>query len=137
MLQAALADCLAFDLLPFPQNGFVAPEVDVRRCDVVQALVVALVVVILDKSPDLTLEIAGQVIVFQQNTVLHGLVPALDLTLRLRVERCSANVIHSLPFQPLSQIARDVAGAVIAEQARLVPNSGLITTGCSQCQLDL
>ena len=33
MLQAALADCQSLDLLPFTQDGFVAPEVDVGGCD--------------------------------------------------------------------------------------------------------
>ncbi len=84
MLQAALPDCLFFDLLSFPQDGFVAPEVDIGWCDVVQALVVTLVVIVVDESPDLTLEISRQVIVFQQNPVLHGLMPTFDLALCLR-----------------------------------------------------
>ena len=124
VVQAVLSDCLFLDLFPFSQNGFVASEVDVGGCDVAQALVVTLIVVRIDEGFDLTYEIAGQVIVFQQNPVLHGLVPALDLTLSLRVERCSANVIHSLPFLPLSQIARDVVRAVIAEQP---PCAGLLS----------
>ena len=49
MLQAALFDCLLFDLFPFSQNGFIAPEVDVSGRDVIQALVVELVVVVLYK----------------------------------------------------------------------------------------
>ena len=56
MLQAALSDCLFLDLCPFSQNGLVSPEVDVGRCDVVQALVVALVVVVIDEGPDLAFE---------------------------------------------------------------------------------
>ena len=39
-------------------------RVDVGGCDVVQALVVALVVVMSDKGGDLRLEIAGQEVVF-------------------------------------------------------------------------
>ena len=50
MLQAALADCLFLDLLPFPENGFVPTKVDVSQCDVVQALVVPLVVVVIDEG---------------------------------------------------------------------------------------
>lgn len=38
MLQAAVSDCLFFDFFPFSQNGFVSSEVDVGRCDVVEAL---------------------------------------------------------------------------------------------------
>ena len=59
MLQATLLDCLFLDLLPFPENGFVATEVDVCGCDVVQALVVTLVVVVFDEGPDLAFEITG------------------------------------------------------------------------------
>ena len=55
MLQAALSDCLFLDLYPFPENGFVATEVDVGRCDVVKALMIALVVVIVDEGPNLAL----------------------------------------------------------------------------------
>ena len=61
MLQAALSDRQFLDLLPFSQNGFVAAKVDVSGCDVVQALVVALVIVVVDEGPDLSLEITGQV----------------------------------------------------------------------------
>ena len=40
-------------------------EVDVGRGEVAQALVVALVIVVVDKGLDLGLEIAGQVVVLQ------------------------------------------------------------------------
>jgi len=59
MLQAALSDRQFLDLLPFSQNGFVPYKIDVSGCDVVQALVVALVVVVVDEGPDLLLEITG------------------------------------------------------------------------------
>ena len=55
MLQAALADCVFLDFFPFSQDGFVAAKVDVGRCDVVKALMIALVVVIVDEGPDLAL----------------------------------------------------------------------------------
>ena len=70
---------------------------------------VALVVVVFDEGPDLTLKITWQVVVFQQNPVLHGLVPAFDFALGLWVERCAANMRHFLILQPLGQIAGDVA----------------------------
>ena len=59
MLQAALLDCPFLDLFPFSENGFVAPEVDVCRCDVVQALVVTLIVVVFDEGSDLAFKITG------------------------------------------------------------------------------
>ncbi len=112
MLQAALADSQFLDLFPFSDDGFVAPEVDVGGCDVVQTLMVSIVVVVIDEGPDLAFEITGQVVVFQQDPVLHRLMPALNFTLGLRVERCAANVIHFVILQPFGQITGDVAGPV-------------------------
>ena len=40
-------------------------------------------VVMLDEGGDRRLELALQVVVFQQDAVFEGLVPALDLALRL------------------------------------------------------
>ena len=123
MLQAAVSDCLFLDLLPLSQDCFVAPEVDVSRRDVVQALVVALVVVIVDEGPDLAFEIAGQIEILQQNPVLHRLVSALNLTLGLRMEWRTADMRHFLIFQPFRQVARDVAGPIIAERTGLVTHT--------------
>jgi hypothetical protein len=55
-------------LNPFPscQDGRAPSEVDIRRGEVVDALVVAAMVVVGDKGGDLGFEIAGQVAVFQQ-----------------------------------------------------------------------
>jgi hypothetical protein len=136
MLQAAFLDCQFFYLFPFSDDGFVAPEVDVGRCDVVQALVVALVVIILHEGRDLAFEITGQVIVFQQYSVLHCLMPTLYLALGLRVERGSANVTHFVIIQPFGQIPRDAARPIVAEQARHVPNDRLIAPRRSQGQFD-
>ena len=87
---------------------FSPAKVDIGWCDVVQALVVALIVVIVDESPDLPFQIAGQIVVLKQDLVLHHLMPVLDLALCLRVMRSPANMIHALVFQPVGQIARDV-----------------------------
>ena len=38
---------------------------------------VTTVVIVVDKRADLTFQIAGQEVVFQENPVLHGLVPAI------------------------------------------------------------
>ena len=59
MLQAAILDCLFLDLFPFSENGFIVAKVDVGGCDVVQALVVSLVVVVFDEATDLTFQVAG------------------------------------------------------------------------------
>ena len=65
-----------------------APEVGVGGCDVANALMVTLVVVMIDEGADLVFEIARQVVVLQQDPVLQGLVPTFDLALGLRVIRC-------------------------------------------------
>ena len=77
MLQAAVFDCQFLDPLPFSDDGFFSPEVDIRWCDVAQTFVVMLVIIILHECPDLTFKVAGQIIVFQKDAVFHGLVPAL------------------------------------------------------------
>ncbi len=46
---------------------------------------VALVIVVVDEGFDLGFEIARQEVVFQQDAVLQGLMPALNLTLGLRM----------------------------------------------------
>ena len=54
MLQAAMLDCVLFDVFPLSQYSFVAAEVDVGWCNVVEALMVALVVVVFHEGLDLT-----------------------------------------------------------------------------------
>ena len=83
MKQASRFDGLLFDPFSLFQDGLAAPEVDVSGCEILQALVVAPMVVVIDKGIDLLSEIAGQVVIFQQDAVLEGLVPALDLALGL------------------------------------------------------
>lgn len=63
--------------------------------DVVQALLVSLVFVMLDKGLDLVSETGGQTIVLQQNPVLHGQMPMLGLALDFELKRCAANSIRS------------------------------------------
>ena len=81
MLQATVCECLALDPFAFEEDGLGAPEVDVGRSEIVEALVIASMVVVLDEGRDLTFEIAGQVIVLEQDAVLERLMPALDLAL--------------------------------------------------------
>ena len=82
-MQASRFECLSFDPFAPLENGFVTSEVDVRRRDVVQALVEALMVVVVDEGFDLRFEITGQEVVFEQDAVLQSLVPTLDLALGL------------------------------------------------------
>jgi hypothetical protein len=43
VVQATVLDGLVFDAPPFSQDGFAAPEIDVSRCQVADALVVSVV----------------------------------------------------------------------------------------------
>ena len=61
--QAAVLHCQFLDLCPPFDDCGVASEVDIGGCDVTEALVVAVIVVMVDEGVDLGLEIAGQVIV--------------------------------------------------------------------------
>jgi predicted oxidoreductase len=90
-------------------------EVGVGGGHVVQALVVALVVIVLNEGFDLGLEVAGQEVVFQQDAVFQGLVPALDLALGLRMHRGAAHVAHLPGLDVFCEFARDVTGTVVAE----------------------
>ena len=74
---------------------------------------IALMVVVVDESLDLGFEIARQEVVFQQDTVLQGLVPTFYFTLSLGVIRGSPAVLHAFVLQPFSKVARDVTGAVV------------------------
>ena len=49
-MQASRFECLSFDPFPLLQDGFIAAKVDVGGCDVVQALVVAMMIVVIDKG---------------------------------------------------------------------------------------
>lgn len=73
--QAAGLNGLLFDARPFGQNGFVAPEVDVSRGQIADALVVTGVVLVVDEDSDGGLEVTLQEVVFQKDAVLEGLVP--------------------------------------------------------------
>jgi hypothetical protein len=79
MLQAAGLHGLSFDPVSLHQNSLSASEVDVGRCQVAQALVVTLVIVMRHKGLDLRLQITRQEVVLQQDAGLERLMPALDL----------------------------------------------------------
>ena len=61
MQAASLLDGFSFDLFPPFENGLAAPEVDVSRRQVVQALVVSTVVVVPDELLDAVFELSWQV----------------------------------------------------------------------------
>ena len=135
VLQAPMFDGLSLDPFALFEDGAGPAEVGVGGRHVAEALVVTLVVVVLDEGLDLGLEVSGQEVVFQQNAVLEGLVPALDLALGLRVHRGAAHVTHLAGLDVFRQFAGDVTGAVIAEQPRFVQHRGVIASGRGERQV--
>jgi hypothetical protein len=127
VLQAPMFDGLPFDPFALLDDGLGPAEVGVGGRHVVQALVVAPVIVVLDERRDLAFEVSGQEVVLQQDAVFQRLVPALDLTLGLRMERGAANMAHVLGVDVVRQFAGDVARAIITEQPGPVVDIGLVT----------
>ena len=64
MLQAPVFDGLSFDPFSLQQDGLAAPKIDVGGGEVVQALVVAPVMVVLDEGLDVGLKRTRQIVVF-------------------------------------------------------------------------
>ncbi len=116
MLQPAVYDCGPLDAVSFGEDRLGSSKIDVSGREVVDALVIADVVIMLDEGVDLLLEIAGQILVVEQDAVLQGLVPSLDLSLGLGMIRGAAYVLHVLAFEPLGQIARDVTRSIVAQK---------------------
>ena len=111
--QASVLDGFAFDPFSFQQDGLTAAEVEVGRRQVVNALVVAQVIVVGDEGFDPKLEFAGQIIVLQQDAVLERQMPALDLALCHRMIGSAADMRHVLFVEPFRQFRRDVARAIV------------------------
>ena len=127
MVQAAVFECNFLDVFsPFNDCG-VTPEVGVSWCDVADALVVSMIVVMIHEVADLQFKIARQVIVFEENLVLEGLMPPLDFTLCLRVVRCPSNMTHAVILEPVSEAAGDIRRTVVAEQPGFVNYLGAVT----------
>ena len=126
MLQAPQFDCLSLDPFSLQQDGLAAPEVDVGGGEIVEAFVIAPMVVALDEGCDLGLEIAWQEVVLQEDAVLQGLVPALDLALGLRMARRAAGVIDVAILQPTGELAGNVTRPIVGKQARPLSHSRLI-----------
>ena len=109
MLQAPSFERLSFDPFSLQQDFLAAPAVDIGRREVAEAFVVAAVIVMADERVDLRFEIAGQIVVLQQDAVLERLVPAFDLALGHRVVGRTAHMIHILLIEPVGEIAGDIA----------------------------
>ena len=97
---------------------------------------VAQVIVVGDEGADLGLEVAGQVVIFEQDSVLQRLMPALDLALGHGVIGGAANVVHVLAVEPFGKVGRDVARSVIRQEPRPVHDLGLVQSRGPQRQVE-
>ena len=128
MLQAPMLDSLAFDPFALFDDGFGPAKVGIGWCHVVEALVIAPVVVMLDEGADLSLQVVGQEVIFQEDAVLLGLMPTLDLALGLGMHGSAPDMAHASGLDVVRQLPRDVARAIVAEQPRFVAHMGLIAS---------
>ena len=121
-------ESLSFDPFSLFQDGLSPPDVDIGRGQIIDARVIAVVVVVIHEGFKAGLKISGEEVVFQQDAVLQGLVPSFNFALGLQVIWRTPSVLHTLVAQPCGQFPRDVAGAVIAQEARFMNNMNLITS---------
>ena len=96
MLRASILNSLLFDPFSFFNDGAGPAEVGVGGRDVFEALVEALMVVVVDEGVDLALKVAGIEVVFEQDPVIDGLVPTLNLALSLGMAGCPAHMAHNV-----------------------------------------
>src|SRR3954467_7989443 len=109
VVQASVLDGLSFDPFSFKQDGLASAEVDVGRGEIGDALVVSKKIIVGDELADPGFEVARQIVVLQQDSVLQRLVPSLDLALGLGMEWGATDMIKALILQPVGEIAGDVA----------------------------
>ncbi len=78
-MQAAQLDGLLLDPLTLFQNCLSSSEGDINRCEVSQALMAAVMIIMVDKYRDLIFQIGGKEVIFQQSPVLERLMPRSPL----------------------------------------------------------
>ena len=105
-MQTTLRDGLWSGPFSFCQIGWPTAEGHIGRRQVVQAFVVSLLIVILDKPLDLFLQIAVQRVVLQQYLVLQTLAPVLDPALRSRMKERATNMTPSEGAHPTRRETR-------------------------------
>jgi hypothetical protein len=87
---------------------------------------------VIHEGGDRGLEMAGQEVVLQQDAVLQGLVPALDLALGLRMVRRAADMGDALAREPVGEVAADVGRPIVAQQPGPMDDLGGVAAGGRQ-----
>jgi hypothetical protein len=117
MHQAAVLDGPALDALALQKDRLPPAEIDISRGQIVEALVITPVAILLDKLGDLSLQRARQVVILQQDEVLHGLVPAFDLALGLGMGGRATDMLDAILRQPLGEGVLDEPRPIVREQS--------------------
>ena len=104
MQPTTLIERLLPDLGPPGQDGLTAIEVDVGRGEDVETFVLTPRVVVIDELGQTLFELTGQIVVLEQDLVLHGAVVALDLALGHRVIGLAAGMRHAVLREPGAEL---------------------------------
>ena len=68
----------------------------------------------------------------RQDAIFQGLVPALDLALGLGMIGNSTDMPHSVVYEPVCKITRDVRRAIVTEQPGFMDDLRLVAASCFQ-----
>ena len=101
MMQPASGfDGFELDVFPPGQDGLSTTEVDIGRGQVVETLMVAPQVVVMDELRQTLFELTRQIVVLEQDLVLQRAVVAFDLALGHRVIGLAAGMRHAVLREP-------------------------------------
>jgi hypothetical protein len=114
-----MLDCFALNVFTLFDDGRCSAEVGICGRHIVEAVVIAPMIVVLDAGLDLAFEVTGQEVVLYKDRVLQRLMRALDLALCLGMKWRASDMIHAI-------FLGDVTGAAVAQQARSVRYMRLI-----------
>ena len=98
-------DSFPSDGIPPFKYALSATAVDIRRSEVMKALVVTPCVVVIDELAEARFQLTGQIVVLEQDLVLHGAVVALDLALGHRVIGFAPGMGHSVVLEPGGELS--------------------------------
>ena len=98
-------DSFPSDGIPPFKYALTATAVDIGRGEVMKALVVTPCVVVIDELAEARFQLTGQIVVLEQDLVLHGAVVALDLALGHRVIGFAPGMGHSVVLEPGGELS--------------------------------
>ena len=108
MILTAQRQGLFFEIVSFFDDLLFFSKIYISRGDIVQRFMESLVVVICHPVGDGLLKFFGRVVVLQFDHILHGPMPALDLSLGHRMIRSAVDMLHP----PLGQEASQIFGMI-------------------------